>query len=204
MSLLPDLAFQTRDVEQYTQSLANYLPGGKLFAAKNIPDSNLRSLIRGLAHTLFDANGFIKEFTDDISPLVTRKFLVEWESAVNLPDDCFIEDVDTLSNEQRRINIIAKLSYMAVQTGTSMEELAAWLGYTIIVVPGIEDTSGTTDGLTDTEKRFTIVVNAQLSNEATFPMTFPIFFGNNEAIFLVCVIERVIPSNCQILFNFTG
>ncbi len=204
MSLLPDSVFNTRTIAQYTQSLANYLPGGTLFEAKNVSDSNLRDLLRGLSFTLFDTNGFIKDFTDDMSPLITRKFLDEWESAVQLPDDCFIADVDTLTLEERRINIIAKLSYMACQTGTSMEELLDWLGFTTaIVYPGIDDPTGQTSGLNDTEKRFTIVVDTMISNQGVFPFTFPLLFGNPAAILLECVMQKVKPSNCQVLFNYT-
>lgn len=179
------------------------MPGGKLFAAKNITNSNLRKLLTGLSFTLFDTNGFIKDFTDDISPLVTRKFLAEWESAVQLPDDCFIEDVNTLTLLQRRTNIIAKLSYMAVQTGTSIEELLDWIGFTgMSVYPGIDDPTGVTTGLSDKDKRFTIVVDTSLSDANVFPFTFPFTFGDSSLVLLQCIMEKVKPSNCQVLFNY--
>ncbi len=84
-----DFAFSTRGKEDYANLIAQYLPNDKLFRAKNIPDSNLRKLITGVGESFADANNYIKEFTDDISPQVTEKFIAEWESAVGIPDDCF-------------------------------------------------------------------------------------------------------------------
>ena len=194
--------YSTRDIEQYTNSLAQYLPNDRLFEGKNVQDHELRELLKGLAFTVFDANGYIKEFVDDISPEVTQKFLAEWERALGIPDDCFT--VTGQSKQRRRMQIIAKLSYMACQTSDDIIALGALFGYTITVVPGIEDISGITAGLTDTEKRFTIVINTNLSNTNSFPLTFPITFGSSEAPFLECVVRKVIPSNCQALFNHTG
>ena len=187
---MSNFAFSTRDIEQYTQSLANYLPGGKMFAAKNKSTSNLRSLIKGLSYTIFDTNGYIKDFTDDISPLVTRKFLAEWESAVGLPDDCFTIEISQLSLEQRRVNIIAKLSYMAVQTGTSIEELLDWLGYTATVYAGMDAPTPSVVGLTDKEKRFTIVVEFAGGATAVFPYTFTFQFGDNLPSEIQCIVEK--------------
>ena len=197
---MADLAFKTRNIDQYSQSLAQYLPGDKQFRAKNIKAGNLRKFITGLADTLFDVNGYIKGFTDDISPLVTEKFISEWEFALGIPDDCFF--ISGKTNAERRVYIIAKLSYMAVQTGVDIEDLALWLGFVVIVYAGIDDPTGATSGLSDTEKRFTVVIDTSIEGDAVFPLTFPIVFGNPDAILLQCVIDQVIPSNCQALYNF--
>lgn len=196
-------AFKTRTVKDYAQSLANYLPSGPLFAAKNKTESNLRSLIQGLAFTLFDVNGYIKEFTDDISPVATRKFLEEWENALGLPDECLNEPIDDLSNNERRRNIIAKLSYMTCQTGTDIEELASWFGYDVTVYAGNDPTTphDAVTGLTTHEKRFTIVVQYNSGAiPAVFTYTFPMPFGEGIDKLVKCVIRKVIPSNCNLVF----
>ena len=93
---------------------------------------------------------------------------------------------------------------MACQTTDDFVDLASWFGFVITVTPGIEDVSGATSGLTDTEKRFTIVVNTLLSDDNAFPLEFPILFGATSVSFLTCIIEKIIPSNCQVLFNNQG
>jgi len=109
------------------------------------------------------------------------------------------------STSDRQLQIVAKLGRMSCQTGQDFIDLADFFGFTITVTPGIDDVSGTVVGLTDTEKRFTIVVNSPLSSlSEEFPLTFPIFFGNVDAQFLQCLLQDCDQSNCQILFNFTG
>lgn len=193
------LAYKTRDVEQYTNSLAKYLPDNILFAGKNVASSNIRKFLKGLSYTLFNVNGAIKEFTDDYLPDETEKFISEWETAVGIPDDIFsINEIDAT----RRLQIIAKLSYMACQIGVDFVELAALFGITVTVTPGIEDVSGVTAGLTNTEKRFTIVINYSVTvQEATFPMTFPFVFGESDEQFIEKLFNFVDPSNCQVLLN---
>ena len=82
--------FKRRSIEAYTDSLAEYMPGGELFAAKSVYDSNFRKLLRGMAGELFRANGLLREYNDQIIPDRTEKFIDEWEKAVGIPDHCFI------------------------------------------------------------------------------------------------------------------
>jgi hypothetical protein len=191
-------AYKTRDITQYTNSLARYLPNDELFNGKNSSSTNVRKFLKGLSYTLLDTNGYLKEFTEDYTPDVTQKFITEWETVVGIPDDCFL---NTLSLTKRRLQVIAKLSYMSVQTAEDFVDLAGLLGYGVTVVPGMEDITGITAGLTDTEKRFTIVVNTFLAGAPVFPYTFPIIFPPPAVNYVECLFQNIDPSNCQLLFN---
>lgn len=198
---MSQLAYQTRDIEQYTDSLARYLPNDTMFLGKWDAENPIRKFLKGLAFTLFDVNGKLKEFTDDYLPDETQNFLVEWEKAVGIPDACF---TNTETASRRRLQIIAKLSYMACQTAQDFIDLAELFGFIVTITPGIEDVSGATSGLTDTEKRFTMVINTFLEDEEVFPYEFPFIFPEGEANFLECIFETVKIGNGQILFNNQG
>ena len=205
MSLLSRI-FRTRTLEEYTQSLANYLPGGKLFLAKNVKNSNTRKLLRGLSGLLFNVNGDIKTFADEIVPNKTTKFLKEWEQVVDLPDATFTTPRSSVSIQGRRNEIVAKLGYMGCQTIEDMHELLELLKFfDIEIYAGMDDPTGVTNGLTDRAKRFTIVVDASLVNDGTslrFPFTFPALFGEFSPTKLQNIFDRIIPSNCQVLYTY--
>ncbi len=50
--------------EELTKSLADYMPGGKLFIAKNTENSNFHDLLKGLAGELGATEGFLKVIQD--------------------------------------------------------------------------------------------------------------------------------------------
>lgn len=185
--------FERRDLTQYTESLARYLPHGKLFAVKSAQNSNFRKLLRGLAHELFEANGLLRQYNQEIIPDQTERFIEEWESALGLPDECV--DISG-SLEDRRNNILAKLASLGVQTIADFENMAAVFGFDVTVVAGAD--SGLSFG-SDQEMRHTIVVNA--SPAETFTYTFPIPFGDARLVFLECMFNRLKPANAQVLFE---
>lgn len=195
--------FKRRDLEQYTDSLAAYLPGGKLFASKSIQDSNFRKLLRGLSGELFRSNGLLRDYSSEILPDQTNKFLSEWESALGIPDDCFS---GAGSNDDRRRDILVKLSALGVQTAQDFVDLAALYGVVVEVVPG--SLSGVFPlhfpvlvfGSAE-DARFTIIVNITVPTESAFPYLFPIPFGTSEIGIIRCIFEKLKPANCNLLIR---
>ena len=53
-------AIECHDIEEHTKALADYMPGGKLWAAKNIANSNLRNFIKGVSGESVRAETFLK------------------------------------------------------------------------------------------------------------------------------------------------
>lgn len=195
--------FKRRDLEQYADSLAAYMPGGELFASKSIQDSNLRKLLRGMAGELFRSNGLLREYSNEILPDSTNKFLDEWESAVGIPDSCFS---GTGSNDERRRDILVKLAALGVQTADDFVELALLFGVTVTVTPGLEEIQfplifPVLMFTTEKEARFTIVIEFSGAAISRFPYTFPLLFGNSEVAILECIFSKLKPANCNIIFQ---
>lgn len=195
------ILFERRNVEQYATSLAAYMPNGEIFASKNIQNSNFRKLLRGLAIELFRANGYLREY--DVLPDETEKFLDEWESAVGIPDSCFSGSGDF---EERRRDILIKLSSSGIQTEQDFIALAALFGVSVEIVPGA--IPGVFPMvfpiyLFDSEKeaRFTIIIRFTVEAVNRFPFTFPFTFGDAEIAILECLFNKLKPANCNLIFE---
>lgn len=196
--------FKRRNLDDYTDSLSAYLPGGELFIAKSVQDSNFRKLLRGLAGELFRSNGLLREYDTEIIPDQTNKFLSEWESALGIPDTCL---KGTGTNDERRRDILVKLAALGVQTDEDFEELAAQFGVTVDVSPGIDEiTFPWVFPLsfwfsTNQEARYTIMVRFTVQEASRFTYTFPITFGDSLIGILECLFTKLRPANCDIIFQ---
>lgn len=195
--------FDRRNIEDYTDSLAAYLPGGVLFASRNIKNSNFRKLLRGMAGELFRVNGLLRDYNREILPDQTVQFIDEWEKAVGIPDDCF--DGSGTLNDRRR-DILTKLAALGVQTQTDFIELAELFGIDVQILQGTETsmfpvTFPVTFFNSLREARFTIVVIFTVSAANRFPYTFPLLFGGEDVLILECLFNKLKPSNCKVIFN---
>lgn len=194
--------FNRRDIEQYTDSLADYLPGGLLFASKSVQDSNFRKLLKGMSGELFRANGLLKTYNDEIIPDQTVKFIDEWESALGIPDDCFR---GTGTIDERRRDVLTKLGSLGIQTKQDFIDLAALLGIAVNVESGSHN--GTFPLvfpaiLFDSSKgaRFTIIITFTVEPASRFTYTFPFVFGGDAIAILECLFNKLKPSNCKLIF----
>lgn len=172
-------------VSDHADSLARYLPGGRLFKSANIKDTKFRNLLIGMASTLYDTEGYLKTVANEYDIRTTTLLVKEWESALEIPDFCF-DNSGTI--EQRRLNVLVKLSSLGVQTERDFIDLALLFGVIVTIVP-------------NPALKFTINVNFSLAIANAFPLPFPILFEGNGAIVLECLYNRVKPANCNIIFN---
>lgn len=117
---------------EHAKSLADYLPGGRVFGAKNLEESNLYKFVFGLAAESQRAEGYLKSLQQEFIPDETDIFLNEWENAVGIPDDCF-NGLGT--NDERRRDVLLKLASLGVQTEQDFTDLAALLGVTVNIIP---------------------------------------------------------------------
>ena len=192
--------FKKRDIEQYTDSLANYLPGGELFASKSVKNSNFRKLLKGLATELFRSNGYLKEYSEQVIPDQTEKFIEEWESALGIRDDCFNTDG---TPEERRLQILTKLAALGVQTEEDFEDIALVFGKVVNVFPLSDLAFPPYDvpfiPIGFPEARFIIVVKGEnvISGVPPYDVPFDLIVG--ESI-LECLFKKLKPANCKIIF----
>lgn len=196
------MIFTCHTLEQHTQVLADYLPNGELFAAKNIRDSLYRMFLRGLAHTEQDAESFLCLFDKELDIRTTTAFLEEWEATVGIPDDCFTNDTDI---ETRRAQVLIKLAALGVQTEQEFVDLAALYGVQIEIDSGSEHNIFTLNFpliffQTAKVARFTMIVFYDLAETATFTYTYPIPFGNAVIPILECLFRKLVPANVDLLF----
>lgn len=122
--------FKEHSLEEHAQSLADYLPGGKLFIAKNTNGTNFRKYLRGLSYELQRFESALIEVTSEYDPRTTTEFITEWESSVGIPDDCF---PGTGSLDERRRDVITKFMAIGVSTAQDFIDLAAFMGYEITI-----------------------------------------------------------------------
>lgn len=122
--------FKEHTLDQHTQSLADFLPGGCVFAAKNIAGTTHHKLLRGLASELQRTEHTIFEWLKQFDPKTTLDFIKRWEQVVGIPDGCFTGEE---SLETRRKHIIAKFRARGVATEQDFIDLAEFLGYDITI-----------------------------------------------------------------------
>ncbi len=189
----------TLTIEQQTGTLAQYLPGGRAFGSKDIPNSVLRSLLSGLAQEIYRADGYIDLLRTDVVPDNTVFFIDEWESALGIPDDCFNGQG---TDSERRLDIIVKLASMGIQSEEDFEALALKYGVVVDVVPGkIAEAEPSITFPDDKTARHTIVINFLTAVPTKFTYTFPINFGTEIFAILECLFTKLKPANCDLLFT---
>lgn len=190
-----------RTKEEQATSLANYLPGGRVFNQKNKTGSNLRNFLKGLASELSLADGYIRTYQKETNPRNTVLFLEEWERTVGIPDDCFS---GTGSIDDRRTDVLVKLASLGVQTEQDFIDLSEIFGITVTITPGIEASTFPMVFplllLSALEAKFTLVVTFTVTTPNVFPQTFPIQFGDFIISVLQCLFRKLIPANCDVIF----
>jgi len=195
--------FTEHNVEEQAQALADFLPNGCLFEAKNRRDSLYRQFLRGLGAANFEPEAFLRFFSAEIDLNTTTALLEEWEATVGIPDDCFSTNTDI---ETRRQQVLIKLAALGVQTEEDFENLAALYGVTIEIQQG---TDVSTFPLifpsiffgSSKEARFSIVVLYEVALTDTFTYTFPIPFGDAAIPILECLFDKLAPANVQVIFR---
>ena len=188
------------NIEDQTNALADYMPNGRLFEAKKINDSNYRQLLRGIGSELFTSEGYLISLNDEYLPDQTVLFIEEWEKALGIPDDCLSVSE---SNDERRKNILIKLTALGVQTAEDFENLGDIFGVNVDIKAGFDVESEFPSVYFDsvTDSRFTIVVDFIVEAASRFPLTFPFVFGDGEIAILECLFTKLKPANCKVLFR---
>jgi len=197
--------FKPNTILENTDCLVSYLPNGRLFAAKNIDGSNLRTLFSALAPEYTRLQNKIYELSVEDDLANTTNLIDEWERALLIPDECF---TNTVPIEQRRKQIVAKFALMNITTEEDWKNLAFFFGYNIEIGYGTQFSefpmefplyfSGSVK-----ESKFTMIITFMgLSAPANvFTMTFPITFEENTN-FMICLFNKLKPANVNIHYRW--
>lgn len=186
--------FNIQDIEEITQSLANLMPNGVAYRAKNIPDSKLRSLMKGLMGEGRRCSAQIYSLASKFTPNLTGSYIDIWEKFLGIPDDCFPIN---LTDEERRANILIKLAYLNLYGEQDYYDLANVLG---IELTNIDNSVVGHLDFEYVEK----VDNSfpQLFDTNNDPVYGAFLFGQKTLDIFKCLVEKYSPANVAV--SFTG
>lgn len=193
--------FLPNSVEVNTQLLAMYLPSGKMYEAKNKPDTVFYKLLFAVSKEFTRVQEKIYEVTMEYDINTTKELISEWEKWLGIPDDCF---TNTVSLEQRRKQCKAKLGQMNLQTEGDYIQLAANFGYDIEILHGVDYAIfpmkfpillGSIK-----EAKFTMIVKFLNVNKPSnvFPITFPFVFQAPNIV--ECLFNHLKPTYVRIIY----
>lgn len=194
-----------RTQTQQADILGQYVRNDRLHEAKNKSDSVFRKILIGLASEWLNFRNKINEVSNQYNPKTTTQLIEEWEEFVGIPDSC-IDVASTL--EQRRINILLKLSGINVSTETQFKNIALILGYNIEVSNGV---ATSTFPLTlpfilisEASAPFTIIITLPASIQPQgFPLTLPFTLTASQPEILNCLFNKIKPANTQLFFRYS-
>ncbi|MCK5603071.1 DUF2313 domain-containing protein [Candidatus Pacearchaeota archaeon] len=196
--------FKPNTEEENTQALADLLPQGVAWEAKNIEGSNMYKLLTSMSKEFVRVQEKINEFVIEHRPETTTNLIEEWEAAVGIPDSCFS---NTVSIDLRRKQVVAKLAKMNVQTAQDFIDLAAYFGYRVII------RNGATGSVLPVTLPFALGSYNFLLNTILvkfvdldkpnniFTMTFPFTFGPTSNI-IICIFNKLKPVTAEIIFSY--
>lgn len=197
-AVTPEQGITSHTLTEHAFTLASYLPQGEPFEAAFLTGTTTNMLLLGLSKQLLDLENFLVVYNSEFIPLDTDIFIEEWERVLGIPDGVFPGPSES-DRSIRKLHILVKLASLGVTTVADFAAIPPLLG-----IPGVLVQSGIDAGFVPVaDARFTIVVTFILGLE-TFPLDFPIPFGNVENQIQIEIItalfEILKPANCQMSF----
>ena len=189
--------------------LRQLLPPGRLFTED--PDSNLQTMLDGLAVELDRVDEIACELPRELDPSEGLLSLTDWERVLQLPDGCGPTPVTI---EERRRAVLGRLQSGGLLSRAFYRQLARSQGYRARIeeleaapfrvgLSRCGDSLGTEAGVfawtlvVDTDKRRPFRVGASRCGEALVSLADPL---------LECIIRRAAPAHTSVGFryNWTG
>jgi uncharacterized protein YmfQ (DUF2313 family) len=115
-------------VDDFERILLALLPRGRVWPKE--PEGVQAATMRGLAGVYVRQTSRANNLLIDAFPAITNELLPEWELTLGLPDPCTGENP---SMQQRRAQVVARLTSSGGQNAAFYIQFAAALGFTIEV-----------------------------------------------------------------------
>ena len=196
--------FECHTQRQQAKSIADYLPNGPVFEAKNVENTTLKNLLLGWAVELISDETVIKEVSKQHDIRQTVDLIEEWESMMGIPDDCFKAD-GTI--EERRRDVIIKLG-IALLTEQDYIDLGKLFDIEVkiarlppcLVFPLLFPVPFCVEGK---KARFTMIIElpAEL-DDCIFPVLFPVCFRASTKTLIECLFRKLSPANVRVIFKY--
>lgn len=190
-------------VSDQHRAVSGYMRNDKLFRSKNILGKNLRKLLEGMAVEIGRAEGLIDDISQEYDIERTTELIEEWESALGIPDDCFL---GIGSIEDRRRDVLVKLTSLGVSIESEFIALAERFGLTVEISSGIEEVTFplqfplSFNGLKPRWIMYVKIINGV--DTGVFTYQFPFVLGSGEAVrILICLFQKLVPSVVKVFFK---
>jgi len=115
--------------DDYLTALLAHLPYGKLWDDLRQPGSGIHAIMQALAEEFARVDNRAETLRLDLDPRYTSDLLFDWENFAELPDICSALVNTTL--QERRLALVAKLTYTGGQSRAFYVALANAMGYAI-------------------------------------------------------------------------
>lgn len=116
------------DAEGYARMLRALLPRGPAWSTDG--SSVLQDVLLAIGDEFARIHAACERLLREMDPRTTVEMLVDWERVLGLPDPC-VDVVQTL--QQRRDNVLVKLTMQGGASKQFFIDIAAQLGYTITI-----------------------------------------------------------------------
>ncbi len=198
-----------RTQEQFRQALANNLPQGEAFKAKNIVETVMYKLLFALAYAYWQLDERSNDLINEMYPQSVLESLDEWEHEYGLPSPCYASL--QLTTAERKKILLTKFASIGGQNADYYIKIASDLGFTITITEF--------DGA-----RFTLNQYASQYAYTTHPYVWYVNVAGIETIYarystdiytttnysklgidtsiLECVINELKPAHTQVIFNY--
>lgn len=178
--------FRLKTLEENRQALSNCYPSSKAYEAKDIPESNFYKLMNSQAKEYQRANAKIANLASHFIPNNNNSEIDLWEQFLDIPDQCIKTNV---SDEQRRLDIIAKLGYLNLQIKQDYYDLAELLNVEILswVKNDVFDYTITIKSIKNDE--FPLLFDSNLD-----PTYGAFIFGSEAEQFFICLCLNYKPA----------
>lgn len=188
-----------RTPQEQLKVISQYMPTHPVYQGET-----MKKILLGLGASWLDYRSVINKLCEEYDVKTTEDLILSWEGFVGIPDSCF-GIAGTL--DERRKNILLKLSGSNVSTSTQFENVARILGYNVSVASGVDFAvlPATFPILITTQEAapFTIVVSLDGSLQPpTFPLSFPIELRSGAPEILNCFFDKLKPANTQVVFRY--
>lgn len=193
-------------ITQLRQAAEAHEPPGLLWTRRR--GSVRERLYSGLAEIGATFEDAVRALIDEADPRTTNLLLQEWEAWLGLPDECS-PDPATLSLDERRNQVAARLRAVGGCTPAFYISLAADLGYVITITEYEQfrvGTNGASDPVLGEDWPHTWQVNAAQTTVQYFHVGAngagdPLSSSGNDL--LECFLERLRPAHTILRFAYT-
>ena len=191
--------------EAQAQLIANYLPQGKFWEAKNIQESDLRKLLNAFGKEFVNIEDSLAWLRRETNMRTTFDLIDFWEKKYGIPDDDGVFIVEDKTIEERRFNLYIKELMDGADRSADWENIALQFGFVCKVYPASVTSHFPYQFPIRflNRPRYTIIVDIyDVDTPSVFPLQFPFTFGENRVILLHKVFNIIKPSDCDIVYNY--